>query len=621
MTKTKKKGIKTTIANWQYRISKFIKWHYKYYSLKYPFAVMRIKEVMSYIIYASLLILVLWAILIESGIIVFDGHIIINNNDALDNIQPFSLVSSQVSITLIVVSICSLTGGLENKYILGKNAIDLIFRHKFFFKIYISILFILTALNLFLMLRKVSNSIIFCVYIISFLLIAIYAFNFTKLFISNNMVKTELMHTYYKLNLKHLSKERPVKHYHYRDLEDFKNITIKYIRENNVPKYNEYFDIYFKLLDISLFNNRKLIQEYYTELMDFNDFTSNIIEFCWELFKEDKKARSLRMFNGLIHMTNYYKIIISNHIVLSNLASKYIESVKNMQTELEINEYSNLLFTMIDNLVREVFLSKIMDFSYCRLHDSDLFFFWLSNDYLEKYYNSIYENKHISNHEKNHLCEEFAFHIRTIDNNLFFSQYDIDDFLNKRSLHKKEEMSDDIWGEQLSLLILKMYENKDDQNIKLIINNITSATLKCFVITFTTLSISEMLIRNNKRIYAYDLNIDPEFAIHLLQNTSILQLDANLDTWLKIYNLVLKYIKKDDNSGTDSIYHFSPKLSFFSENVYYYFKYMLGTKPFWQDFLDQSKIKIEQNSRAERIYRNYNKPLKTKVKKISNCTR
>ena len=622
MTNTNKKGFKTTIANWKYRINKFIKWHYKYNSLKHPFVFLRIRKGMSYIIYTGLLFFMLWCLLIESGVIVFDRNGFTTNNETLINIQPFSLVSSQVSITLIVVSICSLTGGLENKYILGKNAIDLIFKHKLIFKIYIAVIFLLTALNLYLMLKQVSNSVIFSVYIFSFVLIAIYAFNFTKLFINNNMIKYDLIHTYYKLNLKHLNKERPAKHYHYRSLEDFKNITIKYIHENNASKYNECFDVYFNLLEISLFNHRDLIQAYYTEMMDYNDFTSNIIEFCWELLKDDKKTRSLKMFNGLINMTNYYKVIVSNHIVLSNLVSKYIECIKYMQTELEIKEYSNYLFTMFENLAFELYLSSILDFSYCRLHDSDLFFWGISNTYFEKYYYYIYENKHISFSEKTRLWEEFAFRMRTLKTHTPVTHYDIDDFLNKRNRHNREEIPDDIWGEQIAILILKMYENKDRHNIELFLNNISSKTLRCFAITISTLSISDMLIRNNKRIYVYDINIDPKFAKGFLQNTNVLQLDENLDTWLKVYDLVKKYIKNDDNSGTNSIYHFSPQLSFYKDNVYYYFKSMLETTSFWQDFLEQSKIEIQQNSKIEALYKSYkNKPVKAKVRMISKTNK
>lgn len=618
MTETNKKGIKKKITEFRYRIRRSIKWHYKYYSLKYPFFVLRIRNSISVVVYTALILFVLWCLLFNSGIIEYDGHFIIGENGALNNIQPFNLVSSQVSITLIVVSICSLTGGLENKYILGKNAIELLFRHKWIFKLYLIIIFLLTAINLYLMVSHISNSLIFSIYIISFALIAIYAFRFAKLFISNNSVKASLMHTYYKLNLKHLKKERPNKHYHFRELEDFKNITIKYIREDNVLKYSENFDVYYHLLEISLFRHRELIQEYYTELMDFNDFISNIIEFCWELLKKDKEKESLKLFNGLLNITNYYRIIISNHYAISNLISQYIEYIKYMKTELEVKQYSDTLLTMIKNLVRSVYLSTVLDFSYCRLYGDDLFIFGPSNDYLEKYYLYIYDNKHISLAEKRCLYREFAFQIRTLESNLFLSNYDIDDFLNKRIIHSKEKISDEIWGEQLSKLILKMYENKDSDNIEMIIHNITSDSLKCFVVTVTTLSISEMLIRNNKRIYAYDLDIEPEFALHFLQNTKILQLDVNIDVWVNTYKLVQKLIIKDHNSDTKSIYHFSPQLSFFSENVYYYFKTLLGDKPYWKDFVNQSKIKIEQNPRVEKIYDSYrNKALKVKVKKIS----
>lgn len=559
---------KKYLKSLHYELSEKFKWHKRHFELKHPFMLYRLFQTTKTIFAVSVCIFIFLAFMYKTKIIVVENNsIMFDIYKTFDNINMSGIITSQISVTMIVVSIISLIASTENKYILGKRAIELVFPKRFFnsFSIYLIILFLLAFLNIYFLMNKFGDSLILTDFILSILIVAYFVYRFASIFVNQNKIKNKLKYRYYKDNLKHIKKAKPLFHHISKSIDMFKNITIRHIRENNVPVYCNNIDVHFIIIESTLFNHKHLVQDYYADNYEHYDLISNILQFAQELLEKNKTKESLLLYNRLCSTLNYYQVINVSDVVLYNLSSKYIEAIKQMNNETEIEEYSYILIGMIKQLNYQIYLYSKLDLSYCRLYKSNLIHFWTSNSLLEKYYLSIYENKFLNSVEKIRLYIKLLDDIRMMDLTESINNYNIDDFNNRKNVHDNKDVYPiEIVTEPISLMILKMFENKDEENILLFWRN--NNKIQYAINTFVVLPITESILRKRK-VFRIDLDIDTQFATEVLKKIRIFNLNIDISKWSELYKVISeKYTLSDSKFVSGSYYGFCPKFAF-SRNV------------------------------------------------------
>ena len=256
------------------------------------------------------------------------------------------------------------------------------------------------------------------------------------------------------------------------------------------------------------------------------------------------------------------------------MSSQYIDSIKNFSTETEIKEYAYWIIDMINNLNYQLYLYSKTDLSYCRLYKFGIYML-VNNDLFEKYYLSIYEHKHLSKIEKSRLFEKLFYDISMMDFRNMSYEYNIEDFNQKLRIHKNKDIYPiEIKFEPIALMVLRMFENKDEENIRLFFRNRLENDLINAIKTLVLLSITEAIFRERK-IYRMDLDIDIKFSIALLKKSNIFSMNIDISKWSEFYKIILeKYTSSDSNSVSGSYYGSCPKFKFSKYIVDTYFLFV-----------------------------------------------
>lgn len=368
------KKVKQRLNHLVYKLSEGFKWQHRHFQLKHPFILNRVLHIFTLIMCVGFLLFFLLAFLYKTKIIIFQNDLILFDiNKKFDNINMSGIITSQISLTMIVVSITSLIASTDNKYIFGKKALEFVFPKKLFntFPLYLIILFLLAFLNIYFIINKFGDSLIIIDFILSILLVAYFVYRFANIFVNQNKIKNKLKYRYYKDNLKHIKKSKPLSHHISKNTEEFKNITIRYIRDGNIPLYRDNIEVYFHLIESTLYNNKELVQNYYADDSVHYDFISHIAEFAQELTEANRIKESLELYNKLYQKLNYFQIINVSDIVITHMSSKYLEIIKLVSSETEFKEYSFLVNRMIENLNYQIYLYSKADLSYCRFMSLD----------------------------------------------------------------------------------------------------------------------------------------------------------------------------------------------------------------------------------------------------------
>jgi len=604
----KKTGkIKQLFYNQRHKITEFYKKNRRIYYLKYSIVVNIISDLLFSALVLSILFILFYLFLYHSQIVIFkNGNLYFDYTKSLDAFSNMSgIITTQVSISLMIVSISSLISNIEGKYIYGKRALELVFHKRgvLSFKAFLIIIFNLTFLNIYLFINQIGDAAIITVFLIAIIFVVFFVYKFANLFIGQSKIKKKLFYKYYRENLKHLKKAKPLDAHISKSTEYFKNVTVKYIREENVPFYRENIDVYFRLLEMSLFNHPQLIQEYYTESIDYSDLIAHIIKLSQELMSNNQEQESLITFDRLLKMLNYYQVVLVSNIEFYNVIDTYIEKAKYFTTETDLKKYMNCLEYMITCSMHQTYLYSIIDLSYCRLYKSNLIHSWCSSHFFEKLYTSIYENSYLSELDKSRIYEKLFDYIRMTEHNEQFPDNSIDEFHQKKWRKKEPDIySVEIKAEPIALMILKMFENQDVQNIELFQKMNISNRLKSAIYSFVSLSIIEILFHDNIRTFYMDLNINPEFTIKSLKDSNFTNYEFNITELSDLYKLIVKeFTMIDSEYVSGSYYRFNPKFRFSLNVVDTYFLIMLEKNKCVNDFTEKNGINIQKDTEVSKI--------------------
>lgn len=565
----------------RYKAKERIKWDKDYFFLKHSMNYHRNKKnIFSASKFVALVGSLIY-ILISSDMILFtEKHIpYFNVNFCTDYINKNGVLGTQITLTLICVSLIALISNIENKYVYGERILDLAFPSRILsFKVILFVLFALLLTNVCLMLNNCSF-----VYSMSVLLLTVYLavfilYRFATVFLNRDSLQKELFYKYYKSNLSHMKKARPIEPHVSEPLRKLKVVTLKHISSKNYPELNEYMLLYFNLLKVTLFNKPKQVQEYYTEHTNFQDIIGHINEFALAMLHEGKALYGLQIYNSLLRHINYYKIVCVQEIAFTS--ESFLDALSDLKDIIQIKRYLSELLYMSQMLIQQTYLYSTVDLSYCRLaKPQNMIYYLAKRGMYEKIYDLIIKSDKLSDVEKTDLIEKIRTHI--IGFTTILHEQDVEDFRKKERFHRKDRVySLDIKGEPISLLFIRFIEQNDIEHFiyySYAWNNLDKKDRSIsFALILTILSVVNNLNHKGKRKYCYDIVIEPKTVKQLFKKCKLLNIKANDQVLNDYYTFITEnYIAdKEKTENQKKLYGFHPKLAFDQNVVDMLFAYL-----------------------------------------------
>lgn len=526
---------------------------------------------------------------IENNVILFAdkvGPITIEN--------ALSILGTQISVTLVCLSIISLIANSEKKYIMGERATDLAFssRGLFSFKAILTVIFALLFSNLLLILLEKPMGSILLVFISSTYLTAYTIYRYAIVLLGQRSQKSKLFAQYYRENIKHIKKYKPLETHVQPKMSRYKNVVLSQIANKELDSYQDNIEHHFSILNHIFFNNKKKTQNYYTELGCSFDIAGHIASFISKLLREGQYRDSINYLRRLLFQYNYYRIINVENYELHFLPEDHIQITKTISTESELGDYVSRVLKIIDLVHYQTYLFTVEDLSYCRVAEVGIHLL-ASNRSYENLYCSIKENPHLQDYEKNRIYDLIFDHIRTSEHHEQFPSTNVNDLLaNRTRSPEKEIFPHEIKGEPIANLFLSFLERHDYDNIYYFSRMNISAALKQFVFTLVSLSVINITYLDNRRIYYLDINIELEKAQKAIQRSDICAFSIEAPAFKELYKFVLDHytaMDNDPNTYVDgSIYSFTPRFRFIKKVVDAFF-FELATENGIQDcFLEEN---------------------------------
>ena len=580
-----KEKLKKFIQKVKFKIKEEINWRCRYHSLKHRYPFYLTLNITLKILKTALLVGSFCLVLIFSKVILFNKFVPYFNTDfSTRYITETGILGTQITLTLICVSLIALIANIDKKYLYGERLLDLAFPSKIFsFKLIMLTLITLLLSNIFLMLKGAKFVYIVVTFLITSYLAVILLYRFGSVFLSRSSFKNKLFCKYYKDNLIHMKKTRPIQPYTAKSLDSLKNVTLKHLTTKNYPELSENMVVYFDLLKSILFNKPKVVQEYYTEYVNYEDIIGHINEFSLSMLAEGNALYGVQIYNTLLRHINFYRVVCVQHIAFSS--SYFIEALGDMSHKSQMKMYLNQLLNMSNSIIEQTYLYSVADFSYCRLAKcGDNIFYWAQSGMYEKIYDLINKSPNLSTEDKNELIEDIRFRLIDLLNSIN-TRSDVDSFKKKQRFPREKRVYEiDIKGEPLARYFIKLIENNDYQNLcncKSFLGDYKDKKdySADFALILAILSVLNNVSNNGKRIYVIDIKIDKKECENLFVKSGLMKTKLNDEKLLEFYNFIIAhYVLSDDkNLSTPSgaIYHFHPKFFYKKEVVDNFFAYMI----------------------------------------------
>lgn len=566
----------------RHKIKKSIKWHKDYYILKHKPYFNNAMSIISFILKTIILIASFAAVLCFSNIIsISDSNtVLFNIAFSTEYISKSGLLGAQITLTLICVSLIALVSNIEKKYIYGESLLELAFPSKVLtFKLAMITLFGLLVFNLFLMLNETAFVYVIIVFLFALYTAIIVLYRFASVFLSQRSLKKRLFYKYYKCNLVHMKKTKPIEPQISEPMRKLKVMTLRNISKKDYITLNENMMLYFNLLKPTLFNYPRVVEEYYTEYLNRQDLIGHINEFSLELLYNREPLYGLQVYNALLKHINYYKVVCVREIAFT--AYNFIEAFQDISGKTQIKNYLHCLLQMSKMLINQTYLYSIADLSYCRLAKNEaLIHYFAQNNIYEKLYDFITQSKKLSTSEKEELIEIMRFSI--IDMTISHPYTDVDDFRQKRRIHKDcNKTSLEIISEPIALLFIRFFENSDcdslnDYNYACAVQANKADCYATFALVLAMLSVINSLSLNGKREYRNDVQIDVETAKIVFANSNMFNMTIK-DEWLNMfYDFIAAHyvVEGSEKTPKGGLYDFHPKFRYRKDIFNMFFAYL-----------------------------------------------
>lgn len=554
---------------------------YNYYKKKNFMIISFFKKILFNLSIIIIFVLVLLLFFYSIDILKFENRQIKNCFTDIDiKEKHYEFLWSQISSTLIVSTIIGFLGIFSTSYIYGKKQINVIFSEKGIFslsKMFIYLM-ILIFVTLSVCINKGNSLIILLSFIVSLLLICYMLFKILIFYSFPTYYKNNIKYEYLSRERKHIKKAVPLRAYEDNEIENFKYRTMELIQIND-NEYNKNIKVFMELIDISLLTNSKKVQEYYTEMIHRTDFISSILEIVEHFINYNKILEAANILNELFCKLKYYRIVLVQEYLSNNIIRLLILKGKDIDTELLAEKYFDILWRIINKYTYLLYLYYCeLDFSYCRLGKKDKYgnsdiYYITNNNYLEDMYLSIRENTHLTIIEKERLFEDIYNKTRMMELEEKHPNCDVRS-ANRYMLINKNTISIPlvIKGEPIVLMLLKMFEEHDIQNIILFSSINVSKELRAYIVTLTSLALIEFISKDCVREYVNDLIIKEEDIIDIYTK-------SKFKSYIECSNDLYKIFKEnyiEDYQRVGRYYMLMPRLTLSMETInnFYYYIYV-----------------------------------------------
>jgi len=574
-------GLQQRYRNVIHRLKERRKWYNKYYNLKYFKIRMRIQSLTSRLINLS----------IYSCLIILFVCYINRNPGIIDNFSDMpNLIFQQISMTLLVMTVVSLLANLDNKYIYGEKAIEILFAKKGLFSVrgIFNSLILAMLFNLALLINGSNHLLMISCFLFSVWMIVHLTFKFTNLYTNPEYLLSTLKIIYLDENEKHLRKAKPLETNKSKKLEKFKNITLQYIKIGDV-RYSENIEVYCELLKVSLFNNKNMIQEYYTESITYSDLIAHLSEFSANLLQDNRYNESIEIYKTIYNILNYYEVVLVHDMVTNGRINGYIEVLSLLKNNREIQDFHFKIFQLVQIYFRQLYLYTTIDLSYCRLDklDKSGIYYFTHNEIFENYYCAITSNKNLTDMEKGQVIEKLYDKIRMLklecETNYAPTHTN---FLEKVSFNlNKIEYPNYLYAEPITLMLIKIIECEDWDSFELFLSMNLDPIIMYYIRLLCLSSVLEALNRG-KAVYYLDLVINSNQIKETVQMLQLKKIKVDIQQLCLLYsNFISFYVKGSERKTSRKyVYSFHPRLSFSRDIIDTLFNYLAKVNNLEKEF-------------------------------------
>lgn len=566
----------------------------KFYLFKQLYLVELVKthRVMCTILGVGILVFLVGAFLYISNIIIWEQNTrpTINNlvKKTLDKYR-FDFLWAQISATLIVSTVVSLLSIFSSTYVYGKKQINVIFDKKSPFslaKMFICMI-ILMFFSLAMCVRAANTYYVLISFIVTIIIVVFMLFKIIWFYTHPFYYKNRIIAEYLIREKKHLMKAMPMNMANDEELEMLKQRTQVLIEEDN-SEYLINVSAIQKMIEISLIRNAPKTQEYYTELIWCRcDLISIMLSAISTMIKVGKTIEAKNLMVWLYDRLKYNRIVLIQEFADYDIIMKLIASVKYEKEGEAVCEIVHGVWELIECSIRFLYLYKQeLDLSYCRLGKTKNIFYIANNNYVDKLYVSIKDNKFISEKDKQKTLERLYDDIRMMEHKEMFPEQDVRDLWQRYTKKEEIKIPLNIKGEPIVMLFLRMYEEGDYESLSVYKTMNISQELMNFCRIVVAISLTEHLNRMCKREYVMDLDVSESKMVEMSSNVKLFKsFNTGTDELKQIYKLI---IENYTDNCKENPYSFTPRLRASIEtvnNVFYYILHKFDKEKFVSEII------------------------------------
>lgn len=426
----------------------------------------RIYKLLKVTVYIALVLGTILFLLLSKIIILTKYSIQINEIQVIGVFPDLSaVITTQITISLVVVSLLSWLMGISERRIYGRKMIKLAFVSEITIFLYFIAIFLLIFINSVLYLRGSSKTLIVLFFFASFSLVMVLIFKFGLLFVFEDHNKIRILAFYYKKHLK-LLKARKEYSVEYFIIDDFKKDTIsKVVLSGDQSEYKTSIIIYLHLIVNTLANDKNAFEAFYIKkcsennLLRCEDFISHYLLFIDIVFKK-KTSDAIHYINILIKHLNYFEFKLPKSLVKNRVAS-FINKILDIESMDELCSYITLLSEIIITFMVHFSISSEIYNSYKNQFSN------YYNGYLADIYSSVYKHPKLSKQNKNYVINYFRHSLTQTNQYLKESSecfleasFKKNSLLFQRTLNVEEQTAEMI-AESLAMNFLAILKNKD----------------------------------------------------------------------------------------------------------------------------------------------------------------
>ena len=489
----------------------------------------------------TILFLVIYGMLLyKSGIIEFDvkSSYFIKFFQLDYNEIYKDFVIAQIGSTFLTTAFLSLVSSIEDKYILGEKATDLLFG-KGLFKFYVPmlILYILMLINIVLLVNKSHLNILVSSFYMSLIILIYLITKISYIFVSNKKYIKLLYAKYYSEYEQNIINNISKGDYNSGLLINLENQTINHIANNNL-EYNKNIEMYKKLIGNLFKNMSKKIQEYHLNKTYPKSIVVDFVDIIDCFILKENLDRAIECYNWLLSVFNYFGVYIV-YDEMENIFKSISNKILDFNNEYEEKLYLNKISHIITNIEIQQYYAINNDYSYTKLHiDRINGMYQYRSNYFGMIYEKIKTNKYLNNREKLNCYNEIFDSFR--DSSLI-SELKIKRKANDSEERNRIKMPSVIIGQATAFLLLKTLLYKDDENF----------------------------------VGFLEMNIKPEemrLAIHLVV-LSLIKIEKTFEfknLYSEFYDMDLKYCKKEIKKHSGRLYNANFSFSYKEDNIVYH---------------------------------------------------